>query len=559
MRVISTAAVIGTAFKNVGRASEILSVLARHGFADLVQRMKLERLVRFKTAQDTEYHQMPAPVRLRRVFEELGPTFVKLGQLLATRSDLIPEPYVEEFEKLQDNVASVPYADIKRFVESELKAPLENVFSHFETEPIAAASIGQVHGAILKSGEKVAVKIQRPGIEPLIQNDVSILRGIAQLLERYVPETKTLNPVGLVEEFFRTILYELDFQVEANNIRRIRKNLANLTNVRVPIVYADFSTSRVLVLERFEGIRFTDRAGILAAGIKPADIVTAGSDAFFQMVMRDGLFHGDLHGGNLFVLRDGNIGIIDFGIVGRLSIRVQDSIISMFTALIDEDFETVASEYLDLCQATGNSDPSALQKDLMDAISPYMGMRLGQVNVGKLLLRSTAIAAKHNLQVPRELMLLFKAIVSIEALGKKLEPEFDILQVGYRQARSVITQRYSKERLFKDLLVIGRDVQLLVERVPRVGKRFLRQWAQNGFAFETRSPDTARLAKAFRQFTYHMVACLFSLSLTALGLVTLVLDRGPWVFGVPVWSFLAFFGAFSILGQGLWTLRKARR
>ncbi len=558
MRVISTATVIGTAFKNVGRASEILSVLARHGFADLIQRMKLERLVR-KASSDAEYQKIPAAVRLRHCFEELGPTFVKLGQLLATRPDLIPEIYIEEFEKLQDNVASVPFPEIKRFVETELKAPLETIFAEFDSEPIAAASIGQVHGARLKTGEKVAVKIQRPGIEPLIQNDVSILRGIAQLLERYIPESKALNPVGLVEEFFRTILYELDFLVEANNIRRIRKNLANLTRIRVPHVYIELSTPRVLVLERFEGIRFTDRKAIIEAGIKPADIVTAGSDAFFQMVMHDGLFHADLHGGNLFVLTDGSIGIIDFGIVGRLSTRVQDSIISMFTALIHEDFETVASEYLDLSQTTGTPDPTALQKDLMDVISPYMGMRLGQVNVGKLLLRSTAIAAKHNLQVPRELMLLFKAIFTIEALCKKLEPEFDILQVGYRQARQVLSQRYSKERIFKDLVVIGRDVQLLAERVPRIGKQFLRQWSQKGFAFETRSPDTARLAKAFRQFTYHLVASVSAISLTAVGLVILVLDRGPWLLGVPVWTWLAFLGTASICGTSLWALREARR
>ena len=557
MRVISTATVIGAAFKNAGRASEILTTFARHGFATFVQRMKLERLV--KGAQTAEEPHVPVPVRLRRAFEELGPTFVKLGQLLASRPDLIPESYIEEFERLQDNVSSVPFPQIKAHVEAELGKPLEAVFADFDETPIAAASIGQVHGAILKTGEKVAVKIQRPGIEPLIQNDVSILRGIAQLLERYVPETKTLNPVGLVEEFFRTILYELDFLVEANNIRRIKKNLENLPKIRVPKVYTEFSTPRVLVLERFEGIRFTDRKAVVEAGINPMDIVSAGSDAFSQMVMRDGLFHADLHGGNLFVLPDGTIGIIDFGIVGRLSHRVQDSILSMFTALIDEDFETVASEYLDLCQATGSSDPAALQKDLMDVISPYMGMRLGQVNVGKLLLRSTSIAAKHNLQVPRELMLLFKAIFTIEALGKKLEPEFDILQVGYRQARSVLTLRYSKERVFKDLIVIGRDLQLLAERIPRIGKRFLRQWAQSGFAFETRSPDTARLARAFRQFTYHAVAAVLALSLTALGIVLLILDRGPWILGVPVWAFLALSSAFSILGQSLWVLRKARR
>lgn len=559
MRVLSTAAVIGTAFKNVGRASEILSVFARHGFEDLVHRMKLERLLRPRADKARGDRNMPAHVRLRTAFEELGPTFVKLGQLLATRPDLIPEHFIEEFEKLQDNVASVPFAEIQKFVETELKAPLTEVFAEFDREPMAAASIGQVHGARLKSGEKVAVKVQRPGIEPLIQNDVSILRGIAALLESYVPEAKPLNPVGLVEEFFRTILFELDFLVESNNIRRIQKNLAHLPKIRVPKVHLALSTSRVLVLERFEGIRFSDRKAIVEAGINPMDIVAVGSDAFFHMVMQDGLFHADLHAGNLFVLADGSIGLIDFGIVGRLSRRSQDAIISMFTALVDEDYETVASEYLDLCQSTGSTDVGALQKDLMDLISPYVGMRLGQVNVGRLLLRSTAIAARHNLQVPRELMLLFKALVTIEALGKRLEPEFDILQQGTKQARQVLALRYSKERIIRDLLVVGRDLQVLAERIPRLGKRFLRQWAQNGFTFETCNADVARVARSVRQFSYHFVASIFGVCLTSLGITLLVLDRGPWVFGIPLWSFLSFFGSFWILGQSLWVLRKARK
>ena len=287
---------------------------------------------------------------------------------------------------------------------------------------MAAASIAQVHGAVLKTGERVAVKVQRPGIERLIYNDISILRGLAVLLEKYIPESRPSIPTAIVEEFFKTILYELDFVVEANNIRRIQANLKVLPRIAIPHVYSQFSSARLLVLERFEGVRFSDREAIVAKGLNPSEFVEIGSEAFFHMVMEDGIFHGDLHPGNLFILNDGRIGIIDFGIVGRLSRRVRDSIIIMFTALIDEDFETLASEYVTLCQDVGQTDLALLQKDLMDTISPYVGMSLGEVNVGRLLMSSTAIAVRHHLVVPRELLLLFKAMVTIEALGKKLDP-----------------------------------------------------------------------------------------------------------------------------------------
>ncbi|MFM8312945.1 MAG: ABC1 kinase family protein, partial [Deltaproteobacteria bacterium] len=411
MKVISTATNVAQAFKNAGRVTEIVRILVKHGFADLLNRMNLSKFSQEKEIVNPIYSSLSIPERLRLSFEELGPSFVKLGQLLATRSDLIPEAYVEEFSKLQDNVATIPFDEIRSFLETELKAPIDQIFTDFETTPKAAASIAQVHFAALKSGEKVAIKIQRPGIEKIIQNDISILRGIAVLLEKYIPEVEPFNPVGLVEEFFQSIVFELDFRVESNNIRKIKQNLKDLPKIKIPEVYESVSSSKVLVLERFEGIRFSDREAILQAGIDPKSIIEVGADAFFHMVMRDGIFHGDLHPGNLFVLPDGKIGIIDFGIVGRLGKRVKDSIISMFIAIIDEDYESLASEYLNLCSPANDTDLNLLQKDLMDTLSPYVGMSLGDVNAGKLLLRSTYIAAQHHLQVPRELMLLFRAIM----------------------------------------------------------------------------------------------------------------------------------------------------
>ncbi len=559
MKLFSTASHIGLGLKNVGRVREIVTVFASHGFADFIHRMQLGRLMPSRVSSTARYQDQPLAERARAAFEELGPTFVKLGQLLATRPDLIPEAYVAEFSKLQDNVAGVPFSEIKTEIERELNGPLATHFSHFDEKAIAGASIAQVHYAELKTGEKVAVKVQRPGIDKIIAQDVSVLRTLAVILERTIPESKTFNPTGLVEEFFRTILQETDFLIEANNIKRIKGNLKELEQVVVPEVYTHVSSRRILVLERLEGIKFSDREAIIAAGINPLKVIETGSHAFFHMVMHDGIFHGDLHAGNLLVFPDGRIGLLDFGIVGRLSHRVRDSVITMFIAIMNEDYETLAYEYLTLCQARGKTNLGRLQKDLMDTISPYVGLSLGDINIGQLLLRSTSIAVRHNLQVPRELMLLFKAILTIESLGKRLEPTFDILSIGHQLARQAIGVRYSRERLTRDALVIARDLQSTAETAPRIFRRFLTQWSQNDFALEHRNADVARVASALFAISRVFIWGVISLGFFLISLVFLWRDQGQKFLNVPTTFVLFVFLALLGAAVGLWPLRKLRK
>ncbi|MBI1861987.1 MAG: AarF/ABC1/UbiB kinase family protein [Deltaproteobacteria bacterium] len=555
MKILSTATTLTSAFKNAGRVREIVSIFARNGFADLMTRMRMQRFMTKRSQESRPV--LPIEVRLRICFEELGPTFIKLGQLLASRPDIIPENFITEFEKLQDQVSPVAFPEIRAIVEGELRDTIGNLFATFNDTPLAAASIAQVHRATLKTGEQVAVKVQRPGIERSIQNDISILRGLAVLLERYVPETRIFNPTGLVEEFFRTIIFELDFFIEANNIRRIRHNLAEKTQIAIPATYQSHTSHRVLCLEYFDGVPFSDRVRLAELKMSAADIVEVGADAFFHMVMQDGLFHADLHAGNLIILNDNRLGFIDFGMVGRLSKKTQDSILIIFTSLLDEDFETLAAEYLNICQNRGSTDIQRLQKDLMDNISPYIGMALGDVNVGRVLMRSTSIAARHQLIVPRELMLLFKAMISLETLGKRLDTQFDLLALGNRLARQMLTGRYSKERIVRDLLVVGRDAQRLFEMSPRILTRFLRRWSNNNFAFEHRNRDIELLARSIHALSHAILLTGLVLGSFLIAITIILHPFGPLIADTPLFAIIALgLGVASGL-LGLSRLKKA--
>lgn len=560
MKVLSTASTVSTAFKNASRVREIASVFIKYGFSDLINRLRLQKFIPRKAKETREYLTLSTPERLKNTFEELGPTFIKLGQLLSTRADLIPEAFIESFEKLQDKVSPIPFLEIKRVLEKEFQKSLPEIFESIEETPLAAASIAQVHRAVLKTGEEVVLKIQRPDIEKIIENDVSILRGIAYLLDKYVPETRLVNPKGVVEEFFKTTLLELDFRVEINNIRRISINLSGLSEVAIPKVYEGCSTQRVLCLEYLEGVKFNDKQALLDKGISISKVLETGADAFFRMILHDGLFHADPHAGNLFVLNDGRVALIDFGMVGRLSRRIQDSVLVLFSAIMEEDFDTLAAEYCSLCPTIGPTEIHLLQKDLMDTISPYIGMRMGEVNIGKILLKSTSIASRHSLQVPRELLLLFRAIFTLESLGRKLDPTFDLLPLGNKLLRQVVSQRYSKERITHDLVLLGRDFHSLLETTPRLLRRFLRKWSSQDFQISIKNESVEKLADILRRGIISFLVTTFAILSFIMGFYLLKVDQSDFVtwFGIPLSAFFSFCICFGALWQQIWSLKKLK-
>ncbi|MEW6055447.1 MAG: AarF/UbiB family protein [Bdellovibrionota bacterium] len=553
MQLFRTGKQVTQAVKNVGRLRTILGTFARHGLEEFLIRMGLERYLP-ATARDEGVEKLTIPERLRMAFESLGPTFVKLGQLLSNRPDMVPDAFIEEFKKLQDNVAPLPFDVIRAQVERELGGKLEEHFSSFNEIPLASASIGQVHEANLPSGEEVVVKVQRPDIEKSIKTDVSILRFLAGMVEKYLPELRVLSPVQMVEEFFAVLTYELDFVIEANTTMRVGENFRDNPRVIIPRVYRRLTTHRILTLERLRGVRINDVEGLKRLGIAPKELVDIGVRAFFKMVLHDGLFHGDLHGGNLFAMRDQasgqvQIGVIDFGIVGRLSQKARDAFSRMMVGLMLEDYETLCYEYADLGASGTGIDFEGFQREVRNSVAPYMGLSLKDLNIGVVLINSTRIAVKYNIKIPSDWMIVFKAIFTLEGMGRQLDPDFDMLGVGNELIKDLIRDRYSFQRMSKEFAFVVRDLNALLQVAPRQIRWMFRKFNSNDFAFELKFKETEvirrQLERGYRGVGFSIIVSgLFIAAALSLQMKT---DHLIWKhYPVPSLIFF-FFGAVGFL------------
>jgi ubiquinone biosynthesis protein len=482
-------------------------VFAAHGFQSLVARAKLGRFVLDRiTSKDLEH--LSAPERMRMAFEQLGPTFVKLGQLLSTRPDLIPVEFSREFHKLHDQVAGVPFEEIESILTTHFGAPLGDVFAQFDRTPLAAASIAQVHRARLKNGASVVVKVQRPGIEKIIREDMATLRTLADLANRYIPEVRPFNPAGIVEEFGRSMEQECNFVIEANNIRRFAANFANDPYIKIPTVYGEFTGPRVLVMEALEGIPLSQIGALKQQGTNPEEILKRGLGAYLKMIYSDGLFHGDLHAGNVMILPNNKIGLIDFGIVGRLNRKTQSAIANMFLALAEEDYDRMAYIYVDLAPFTERIDVDQFARDTRDLIAPYFGLTMKNVNLGRLLMDSTAVASRHGLVLPSELVLFFKSIVALEGMGRMLLPDFDFLSYSLEFAKELVQVHLDPRRIFSDASSTARDLNSLAAFLPRQIKQALRRINDPDFSIQIRTKDIKRIERAMDRASWVIFAGL---------------------------------------------------
>lgn len=546
-------------YRHWRRYRQVVEVLLRHGFGYALDQLDLQDLVPFgRRVLPPAPPEQTRGARLRAALEALGPTFVKLGQILSTRPDIVPEDVVEELSLLQDHVPPVPVDQVIPVVEAELGRPLSEAFASFDPEPLAAASIGQVHRATLPDGTGVAVKVRRPGVEEVVETDLEILQDLARLIEeRWRPER--ISPVAFVDEVARVLRREMDYRLEAGNIQRFRRAWAGDPRVRIPRVYWDLTTSRVLVMEYLSGVKVDDRAGLERLGVDPRQIARLGAEIFLQQVLIDGVFHGDPHPGNLLVLDDGSLGMLDFGIVGRLDQELLDAVADLFVGVTRRDTERIVRGLTRVGAVGDDVDPRALRRDLSDLIDRHYGKTLQQMELGPIVQEILRLAHRHQLRLPEDLLLLAKALVTIEGVGKHLDPDFNALEIAEPFARELMERQLDPAAVARRALAeAGAYLQLLgrlPERVDESLSRLVRGEIQIQFVHKGLDPTVQRLER-----TSNRVAMSVVLAALILGsAIILQAHAGPTVWGVPVLGVLGFvMAAFLGLGLVIGILRSGR-
>jgi len=424
------------------RFRDISVVLARYGFDEVLARAHLP--LHLKAALRRPVGRVrTGPERLRLALEALGPTFIKLGQTLSTRSYLFPPEYSRELAKLQDKVNPLGFDTIREVITAELGRPLDEVFAAFDEVPFASASIAQVHRARLETGEEVVVKVQRPGVREAFAVDVMILEDIARLLEEHMPESRRYDPTGIVREFRRTTKREVDFGIERANIEVFRRNFAGSEEVYVEKTYPEYSTSRVLTIEFIDGIKISDIDRLREADVDTAAVARKGARAVLKQVLEDGFFHADSHPGNLFVLRDGRIAPVDFGMVGRLTEEDMDALSEFFIGFVKKDPARLVGVLEKLGLIPPDTERREVVEDLMLLVDKYSTLSLGQINMKEFISEIMSFLTMYRIRIRTEFMLLGKALGVYEEVGRVLDPAFNMLEEARPFMQRLIRRRYT--------------------------------------------------------------------------------------------------------------------
>jgi len=454
-------------YRHLNRWREILAVLSKYGLANWIDRLGPEFAKDLlKEPGGTAIARHPWKTRIRLALAELGPTFIKLGQLLSTRPDLVGGELAEELQQLQSNVPADPAEAIRAVILEDTGRPVEELFAQFDDQVLASASIGQVHAARLHTGERVVVKVQRADIRKKVEVDLDILVGLAQLAER-IPEFRNFRPEATLSEFRRMMRRELDFGRELRNMQQFAINFAGNRAVRIPRVYPELSAARVLTMERIDGIPLADTQRLAAAGLDLQEIARRGAAACLEMIFAHGFFHADPHPGNIVLIDGEVIGLLDFGMVGRIDEQLRDDIGEMLIALVNLDAEHLTSIIVRVGAVPPELDRAGLSAELADFISYYAGQPLDRFDIGGTLREMTDIIWRYGIMLPARLATLMKAMVTLDGTGRLLAPKFNLMEVMGPYRKKVLMQRLSPRRQLRKFRRFYSELEQLVRILPR--------------------------------------------------------------------------------------------
>ncbi len=550
---------IGTRYQNIKRYKRIGEVLVKYGFDFLAEKLCEKGYIpKFVLRINRSNKQLTEGERIRLACEELGPTFVKLGQIMSTRSDIFPENIISELSHLQDNVAPFPFEQAKYLLEKELRLSIEEVFSSFSPEPIASASIGQVYEGILQTGESVVVKVQRPGIQRIIELDLDILFHLARLMDEHMDNNKPYQLYEMVEEFSRGLYRELDYTYEARNADRFYENFRGDHGIKIPKIHWDYTTKKVLTMERIYGVKIVDTQTLRQKGWDLKKLADIGTEAFMKQIFIFGFFHGDPHPGNIFAVSEKQIGIIDFGIVGYLDRNIMAMLTDLFTAAARRDVEKIVSSLMEMEALKPETNIRRLKEDISFLLNLYYNLPLKKLNIGEALKELLQVAHKNQLKLPAQLTLLFKSLITLEGSGKYLNPDFSLSMAAKGFVKEIYLYRYHPKQLLEELRGYSEEVLSSLKYLPKQLRVILKKFENNELKVQMVHRGFEELHHTINRATNRISLSMITSALIIGSSLVIYNNAGPKIGGISLFgiagfliaSFLGFSIIISILFQG---------
>jgi ubiquinone biosynthesis protein len=556
MLSIRKIAVIGRTYRHLNRYRQILTILFKYGFGDLLERLKIDQYIEaglqaISKNRSDRVEKLTRPQRLRMAFEELGPTYIKLGQVLSTRPDLVPADIVSELAKLQDEVPPFSFEEVKEVVQTEFGTPAEALFEQLDPQPLASASIGQVHRARLKDGEAVAVKFQRPGIQKIIEVDLEIMLHLATLAERHIKEFEIHRPVKIVEEFARTLEKEIDYAIEASYMERIARQFLDHPFVCIPVVFREFTTSRVLTTELIDGIKISKTEKLEAAGLDKKVIADRIVGLVLKQAFDYGFFHADPHPGNIFVLAGNVICMVDFGMMGIVDRATREEFVDLIDSVVHQHEVKATQILLRLTEWEEQPDIRALERELADFMGRHLYKPLKDMEIGKLLQDLIDLTLRFRLRIPPDIFLMIKALSTVEDVGRTLDPDFDLIAHAKPFIKRVKLERFAPQRISSDVFDMMSRLLQFFHQFPKDLMDLATMIREQRLSFQLEHRGLETLLATQDQTSNRLSFAIIIAALIIGSALIVISEIPPLIFGI---SLIGIIGYLVAAVMGIWLL-----
>lgn len=551
----------------INRYREIAMQFSKSGLGFLIEEIGLDRVISLPKRillrqQNDEVLEKTYAERIRIFIEEMGTTFIKLGQIASTRGDLLPPDLIKELEKLQSHVAPFPAAEARKLIEESLEAPIDELFMIFDDTPVGSASIGQVHRAMLHTGEDVAVKVQRANIEKRVRTDLEILRHLAVLAESNLEWARNYQVTDMIEEFSDALINELDYTIEARNVERIGKTHKNDNKIKIPEIYWEYSTKNVMVMDFIKGIPVNHFDELDKLNINRSDLAETLARAIFQQIFEEGYFHGDPHPGNVSVLRDGTLVFLDFGMIGRLTSDLKNNFGSLLISLMRKDSDGVVKAIVKMGVVPSDVSMRDLNREAEIMRDKYYDVPLSKLNFSDAVNDLFGIANKYKIKLPQDFTILAKTLLTLESIVSQLDPDFSIMDVAEPFGKALLLERYNPKNLLNfqidEIQQLGSELREVTENVHQFSKGLKNQNLPIEIDVKGRSQFSKHLDRVINRLSFSIVLLAFSIVMVGLIVGSAILGEGSIIFRIPIIEIAAIF-AMGMFIWLLWSIVKSGR